>query len=88
MPLLALALANWRLVGIGLAVAALLGWLAYERAHYISIGEQRATQKIEEANDAAKRKADAGSDLVEGCFATGGVWSRSRGVCEHPATGQ
>ena len=87
MPLLALIPSSWRLIGAGVAVAALFGWLAYERAHLISIGEQKAAQKIEEANDAAKRKADAGSDLVEGCFATGGVWDRSRGVCG-PGPGQ
>ena len=83
LPLLALTPGSWRLIGGGLLIVGFLGWVAYERQHLINQGAQEATQKIEEANDKAKQKADAGSQSVDGCFATGGVWDREHGVCDH-----
>lgn len=47
----------------------------------VEAGRAAATREIEEANDVAKGKADRAGADVDNCYADGGTWDRSRGVC-------
>ena len=80
MPI-AFLLSNWRLVALAAGVVALLGWAGCERLKLIHEGEQRAVQKIEEANHEAEQKADIGAKSTDECFARGGNWDRASGRC-------
>ena len=75
----------WRLIAVGGLVLSLGGFLAWEHHTLVVEGEKIEQRKIEDANAAERAKAKAGSDAVDGCFATGGTWDRDAGVCSQPA---
>ena len=85
LTLLTLIPTAWRLVAVGGLVLSLGGFLAWEHHKLVVEGEKIEQQKIEDANAAKRAKAKAGSDAVDGCFATGGAWDRDAGVCNQPA---
>lgn len=68
----------WAVLGVvgGLVVAGL--WL-----HHSGVveGGAETTLRIEEANHAARDRADEASTSVDRCYGGGGTWDRSRGVC-------
>ena len=69
------------------AVAAALGWLAYEHHSLIQQGVQQEIQDMNHANDKSNQEAGAAQGTVDDCFNTGGTWDRTNGVCT-PAAGQ
>jgi hypothetical protein len=85
LAILSLILSNWRpLAYAGLAAAA-LAFGAYEYHHIYSEGESAAIQNVEKANDQERAKAQQGDDAVRACYAHGGDWDRTTGVCVGPA---
>ena len=85
LTLLTLIPTAWRLIAVGALVASISGVLVFEHHKLVVEGEKIEQQKIEDANAAERAKAKAGSDAVDGCFATGGTWDRDAGVCSQPA---
>ena len=87
MPLMLLGFLfnNWKWVLLAGGIAAATGWLAWERHELIGQGVQQEIQTMEKANAQSEKSATAGSDAVDGCFATGGDWDRANGVCTHAA---
>ena len=83
--MLLLLLKNWRLVAYAAAAAAVLGWLAYEDHRVFTEGQNSALQKVEQANAKSQRTADRAAKSVDDCYAGGGDWDRSLGVCHHTA---
>ena len=81
--LVPLLLSNWKPILIAGAVAAGLGWLAWERHELIVQGEQQALEKVKEANDADAAEAAGAAKTVDDCYAVGGTWDRDLGVCKH-----
>ncbi len=71
-------LSAWLVAG-GIVTAGLYHWHATRTAY--EAGKAAATQTINDANQKAKDKADAGIKNVDDCFAAGGAWDRARGVC-------
>lgn len=71
----------WLVAGV-LTAGGLYHWRAVNAAH--EAGKQAAINTITEANQKAKDKADEAIQDVDSCFAAGGAWSRSRGVCLRP----
>mgnify|MGYP001766513851 CR=1 FL=1 len=53
------------------------------RSDGLEAGRAAERQEIEEANDVAKGKADRAGAGVDRCYADGGAWDRSRGVCHY-----
>lgn len=79
--LLPLLISNWRIVAVVAGGLALAGWLGCERIKLLNEGAQRERAKIEDANDAAKQRADDGAKTVEDCYLRGGSWDRPSGRC-------
>lgn len=78
-------LGNWRLLAYGSAIAALIGLGLYEHHKIYVEGEQAAVQNVEKANAQASAQAQVGSDTVDLCYRSGGIWDRATGVCQHNA---
>lgn len=86
LPVVDQALKMWRVVLVAfLLISVAVALLTMKHKAYVA-GEQAATQKIKDANDAARRKADAGSLLVRGCNGDGDYWDRAHGVCWHASS--
>ena len=85
LTLLTLIPTAWRLIAVGALVASISGVLVFEHHKLVVEGETIEQKKIEDANAAERAKAKAGSDAVDGCFATGGTWDRDAGVCSQRA---
>lgn len=83
LAILGLLISNWRLVFIGAAVGAGLGWLAYEHHKIYAEGEAAAIQKVEKDNAASEGTADKAQAEVQACYARGArfSWDRTRSVC-------
>lgn len=62
------------------AIAVVVAFLAY-RASLVRQGHDEAIAAIKQANDKAQGDANKGVTDVETCYAGGGDWDRSRGVC-------
>lgn len=77
-------ISNWRLVVTGVALGAGLAWLAVEHHKVYDAGEAAAIQKVEKNDANNLSAADAAQKLVDDCYAGGGTWNRSNGVCFHP----
>ena len=75
-------LRGWLIIS---AIVAALGGSLYVYHHLIDIGAQRATAKIERANDAANQNADqAETDYYQRfdqCRSAGGTWDRANRMC-------
>ena len=82
---LAFVLKNWRLLACAGAAIAIIGWGAYERHEFLVEGADKALQKVEQANESERNRADAAADEVALCSRSGGTWDRDRGLCDRPA---
>jgi hypothetical protein len=84
LPLISFVFGNWKSVLIGGAIAAGLGWLAYEHHKILAEGAAQERQQIERANDEEMSRAVAAAKSVDACFAAGGTWDRDHGSCNKP----
>jgi len=85
LALLPLALANWRILAIGAACAAVVAGGLYYRHELIVQGENEALQKVEDANAQSQATAAKAAKTVDDCFNAGGTWDRDAGVCNPAA---
>ena len=65
-------------IAIVVALAAIL-WFIKSREN---AAVERATSKIERANDAAKERFNDARDEVNRCYDGGGTWNRFERVCD------
>ena len=84
-PIISFVFNNWRLVLTGAGVAAALVWLGVEHHKVYVEGETAAIQKVEKRNAQELSTADAAQKLVDDCYAAGGTWNRSDGLCYRPS---
>ena len=80
-----LVLKNWRYFALGAAALAAVAWFEVEQHKSYVAGQQAAVQKVEQANVKAQQMADRAAKSVDACYADGGDWDRTRGVCHHAA---
>ena len=85
LALVPILLGNWKMIFYGGVIAAVIGFGLYEYHHIYAAGEAAATQEINNANAKSEKNADQGSSDVDACYAGGGIWDRTDGVCERPA---
>ena len=79
-------ISNWRMVGVVVIGAGILAaGLTYRHALIVE-GEQKALQKVEDANAQSNAAAAKAAKTVDDCFNAGGTWDRDSGVCS-PAAG-
>jgi hypothetical protein len=75
----------WFLGPIGryvlIALAVLGGW-AWVKVHYENIGRQKVIHAIAAQDQAAVKEAEHAKGTVQNCFASGGTWDISGGVCQ------
>lgn len=74
-------LSNWRVFLVGATAIFIGAWALHERSALIHQGATQAIEQVEKRNDAEMAKANSASTTVDGCYATGGTWDRTRGVC-------
>lgn len=72
---------NWKLVAVGLAIAALVIGFAVYRQSLINEGWDRALEKVKEQNHEAGEAARKIQRTVDDCYNAGGVWSTITGEC-------
>lgn len=68
----------WALAGV-LIAASVYHWRATSAAY--ERGKADATLSITNANRQSQERAHEGHQDVDSCFAAGGSWNRSRGLC-------
>lgn len=69
----------WIILG---AIVFLAGTGLYVYKAIETSGEQKALQRVEDANRHAEEKFDAGKADVDACFNSGGNWDRFERVCK------
>lgn len=65
------------IVGAVLVLMAAAGYVEHSK----NTAAEQERQRIEKANTDARNKADAASQTVDGCYASGGRWDRPTGMC-------
>ena len=79
---------NWKLFAVAAALAGAFAWFEVQQHNAFTQGQQAATQRVEQANDASQKRAVQGQTDVDGCYRAGGAWDRDHGLCVSSGSGR